>query len=302
MLDKISDDDAELLLKRVHENKKKIINVLLEEYIAVDTSMLYGNHVAACKKIIEDPEQSADKLPASNREEKLDLDVWESLFARLDIIERKLSEPKSCAKNLAKSSTKLSRHGSTNNLDRTEITGSNTTLNMNTTIQSHNQTAIPLAYNQSMMLSATNVSMMPPPSRPAPTMNTERLVLVSESMLADFNKMKVTTLEDLHSNRLDSEMQNILVNIKAMVNKLEVFFETLQNSAKNVNQNKSKENPLAGLNAEFYDILRALAEAAEYVRIMERNKDPFGVIDDLAMLELPLSEHLTEILQKYNHG
>lgn len=300
----INDNVAEQLLERVYNGKKDLCSLLQEEYTTIDESMLYENHVAACKKIVESTDEITSESAAPNRDGTFDLDNWEALFARLDKIDRELSEPKVVAKNLGRSSSKLGRLGSMTNLNRTDIMASNdTTLNMNATtnpmLNHHNHTIMSQLANQSMMPDV-NLSMMPPPPNPVSTMNVEKLVNVSESMLNEFNNMKIPSFDELQKHRIGPEIRKFFGNFTAIIHKLSVFFEELQSSTKESGPRNIDRLP--ALNEEFVNILTKLAKAVMDVRVLEKNDNMFGKINGFVDINLPLSEHLTEILQKYNHG
>lgn len=299
----ISNDAIEQVLERVHLNKKQICDALQEGYTKIDDSMLYENHVAACKKIVEPSSESVSATPAfqfGKKEVSDEMDEWESLFGRLDKIDRDLTEPKAVAKtNSAKSISKLNRYGSTTNLNKTVMTASNdTTMFMNTTMQ--------MPMNQTIMSgSRADISMMPPPPMPAQAPpSIEAMSVVSESMLADFNNMKVASFDELQKKRIGPELREFFAKFEAILEKLKEFFEKIQSAMENqisAASDADDVDPLPELTDEFNGLLNKLASAVIDARVLEKDKNLFGDTD-LVELKLPLSEHLTEILQKYNHG
>lgn len=269
--DDINIDDAEEVLKQVFEKEETITKLLLQEHVPIKESLLYEHFKPKCQALITEPSVTGHK-PATNTGE-IDLDRFELIFKKLDKIDTSLSLPKRPMPKQLKVSQKMFRMNSTISLDRTEMPPNVTSSNC-----------------------YINATFCEP--KPIVSIETENVPHVTEELLTEFNSMKISSLQELRSNRIGSKTREILSRFIENINNLNVFCEKMNKTTKTLNTANPVEHELPSLNEELLRLLKSLADAVRSMRFMDDNRNMYKIESN----EVPTTDELTKILHKFSCG
>lgn len=273
-IDEIDTGDAEAVLKQVFENKKRLCEILNEEYVQIDPKFVYDNFKAMCNSINDEP-----ITPKSSTKEKLNLDVYDEIFKKYDEMDAALTAPKLLASTGQRGSQKLNRMNSTFAMDRTGIRCS--MLNINATvIESSSEAAMKINGESPVAV--------------------DDLMKVTEEMLIEFNNMKIPTFDELQKDRVGPEIRELLSKFSEQIKSLHTFFSKLKEASK-VSNSEPIEDNFPSLNNEFCTILKTLSKSLREVDILKQNENIFDINIGDDDIQLVSHDNLSEILQKYTY-